>query len=755
MQSVSAPSVVLPRRRGAARRKESSATEDAFGAAWALLEEDVADALRELRAPALREVAAAVAVRPRPGEVVAVCVLMGAAAVAGDRAEAFDAVVEGVKAAHRVDIVRLDAAYHSGVAVAALKLEECREGRPVVVAIEDADAFPEDTLRDVVYLCGKIAQDAQTGAGGLNRSAPPVSIVFGLSTSVAPIHSALGVLEATMIVPVSVSMPSSRECFKVIVERVLSSRRHSILFSRDVFEMIDREFRVRDSTTSMLLRCLHLAYSMHFFDNPLASVFAHPRFMGENWCLNSESDPSVTAKRREEFLKALTPELRVLLRDSVMSVSNSFAKESGRVDTDAMEPSGGPPEPMAYTLPPLTNPTPTPARIPSRIDKGPDVAFARNAQNAFTCVQSQEAASTPLLSSDDHDVVDEHAFEWHQGLMRWRVLCSVIEQLVYKLLSDESLFLSECKDILKCRQVDTRMQVFRVFLEDGRSHLREKPFISVIRQSLKKASEVRMLAVINGISEFLGKSVACTDSAIVSCLSILSSVKSQVQEQREKRVAQPEQGPQQCVPDKGVGTHEKLPEQITARGGSAARSKRQKLLRASTVQESAKNFLTEPRQRLLDAFDQIIGLVVPVTSLPMYETMFFNEKSMLQKYSGGMGGAAEPRSSLFTAMRHSSTQLGSKNGRSDPDTAVAYRILAEGGRLVNLYDWYNSFCAVVSQCDADTSAIDEEGNAPMTETFSDVQLQARFAQVCSELEFLGVLKYTNRKTDHVARLVYE
>jgi origin recognition complex subunit 3 len=81
-----------------------------------------------------------------------------------------------------------------------------------------------------------------------------------------------------------------------------------------------------------------------------------------------------------------------------------------------------------------------------------------------------------------------------------------------------------------------------------------------------------------------------------------------------------------------------------------------------------------------------------------------------------------------------------------PDISVAFMLHLECGRLINLYDWLQAFTTVTEPPakKATRKAKNDEQQA----------LQARFIQAVSELQFLGFIKATKRKTDHVARLTW-
>ncbi|KAJ2229342.1 Origin recognition complex subunit 3 [Coemansia sp. RSA 485] len=77
------------------------------------------------------------------------------------------------------------------------------------------------------------------------------------------------------------------------------------------------------------------------------------------------------------------------------------------------------------------------------------------------------------------------------------------------------------------------------------------------------------------------------------------------------------------------------------------------------------------------------------------------------------------------------------------DTSIAYRLHQECGRMINLYDWFSAFSSVVEQEDS----FAQEGT-------SQSEIQARFLRAVEEMRFLGFIKSTQRKTDHVVRLTW-
>lgn len=81
-----------------------------------------------------------------------------------------------------------------------------------------------------------------------------------------------------------------------------------------------------------------------------------------------------------------------------------------------------------------------------------------------------------------------------------------------------------------------------------------------------------------------------------------------------------------------------------------------------------------------------------------------------------------------------------------PDISVAFKLHLECGRLINLYDWLQAFLTVTEP------TVSKSGKK--FQQNQEQELHARFIRAVSELQFLGFIKATKRKTDHVARLTW-
>lgn len=628
--------------------------------AWSEFESAVNAALLELRAPALDEIAKALSRVPEGGQVPAVCVNMGAAAAAGDRAAVFGSILDHIRSTSGATVLRFQSGHHSAMNAVTQYFKTVEEDEAIVVAVEDADLFPEDTLRDLVYLCGKRqkAETTEADEGVSENGIPPVAILFGLGTSADSLHSALGIQEATVIMPTNIEMPHATACFKVIVERVLSVRKHPIVLSQAVYDVIETEFFARESTVAVVMRSLHQIYTTHFYHEPVVAPFSKRKFL---------LGRGLDVELNETCL--------VHLRNKVGSVKNELKSEA--------------------------------------CDDG-------------------ELYSLTL--------------KWYEALCTWKSRCRIVEQVVYKLMRvlqvPERGWTRE-----RPNHSDLRLHIFRAFLvtEDTDRCVGTRKIGRLIAPMIGRSSRQQLLKVVTAMKESMKSCGVEDDEEINDSLERLSDLAENLENLDQQSSNDKEE---ENTVAGSVSTRRRL----RAKGGAAAWQRRAEMLRSAREVEKASSVLKGPREKLTSIFKDFIDLVKPLSTLPMYEVILFSDTKTLQELSGGLGATAEPRTSFFSAMRKPSKLLGSLSDSSIPDTAIAYRLLAEGGRMKNLHDWYHTFSTMRV---AGAVERDENGNITGLKDVSQAETQVRFSKVCAELEFLGLLKHTNRKTDHVLRLTFE
>ncbi|KAG0725663.1 Origin recognition complex subunit 3 [Chionoecetes opilio] len=210
----------------------------------------------------------------------------------------------------------------------------------------------------------------------------------------------------------------------------------------------------------------------------------------------------------------------------------------------------------------------------------------------------------------------------------------------------------------------------------------------------------------------------------------------------------------------GLGQTTEAEDEKEAGGGGAAVTLkpsdrfhlREKLLDSAKNKGKKSNKYECLRSEVVQFFsDAFASHLQPPTTQTLHEVLFFHSSRAAKKMLVGL-----PRPALTTALANPHHYLQCDCCRLDepsalvttlPDISVAYKLHLECGRHINLFDWLQAFVAVVSQED------DEEG--PVTSSRNvDQKLQARFVLAVSELQFLGFIKPTKRKTDHMVRLTW-
>uniref|UniRef100_A0A8C1FBA4 Origin recognition complex subunit 3 n=1 Tax=Cyprinus carpio carpio TaxID=630221 RepID=A0A8C1FBA4_CYPCA len=148
------------------------------------------------------------------------------------------------------------------------------------------------------------------------------------------------------------------------------------------------------------------------------------------------------------------------------------------------------------------------------------------------------------------------------------------------------------------------------------------------------------------------------------------------------------------------------------------------------------------RSQVIEFIDSLVReYLTPAELQPLNEVCYYNSSGVLRQRLN-----VTPRTSIQAALSHPFYYLQNESLKTDagtissaaPDLCIVYKLHLECGRLINLYDWLEAFLTVMSAAeDQDTNSED-----------------ARFIQAVSEMEFLGFIKSTKQKTDHVARLTW-
>jgi origin recognition complex subunit 3 len=83
--------------------------------------------------------------------------------------------------------------------------------------------------------------------------------------------------------------------------------------------------------------------------------------------------------------------------------------------------------------------------------------------------------------------------------------------------------------------------------------------------------------------------------------------------------------------------------------------------------------------------------------------------------------------------------------------------------MINVYDWYESFSQVIESQRSHLAPADGHGAGGKSDGHVDeedeeewkMHVQARFVRALHTLDFVGLVKHTGRKAEHVMRTVYD
>ncbi|XP_058979803.1 origin recognition complex subunit 3 [Musca domestica] len=180
---------------------------------------------------------------------------------------------------------------------------------------------------------------------------------------------------------------------------------------------------------------------------------------------------------------------------------------------------------------------------------------------------------------------------------------------------------------------------------------------------------------------------------------------------------------------------------------SSRQDLKDKLLQMSKEQKPVSEF-AKSVQETLDYIEKEIVMthLGPLQKAPpLHELFVFSDIATVKRNIIGA-----PRAALHMALNNPHFYLQCKccNLRENtqllpslPDISVMYKLHLECGRMINLYDWLQAFRSVVDFTEDDQEQIDP-------------QIQARFTRAVAELQFLGYIKMSKRKTDHATRLTW-
>ncbi|CAK9816427.1 Origin recognition complex subunit 3 [Anthophora plagiata] len=173
---------------------------------------------------------------------------------------------------------------------------------------------------------------------------------------------------------------------------------------------------------------------------------------------------------------------------------------------------------------------------------------------------------------------------------------------------------------------------------------------------------------------------------------------------------------------------------------------KQKLLKMS--QKQSRSPYKQAQQDVINYLDQNVFAIYLVNPnyVPANEIFCFSDGNLAKQHIRG-----SLRAAIHTGLNDPQCYLNCeccKLVNDDailstlPDLSIIYKLHLESRKLINMYDWLQAFLIIV-----------DAGNDAKEQRDVNPKLQARFTQAVAELEFLGFIKSSRKKTDHVKRLI--
>lgn len=183
-------------------------------------------------------------------------------------------------------------------------------------------------------------------------------------------------------------------------------------------------------------------------------------------------------------------------------------------------------------------------------------------------------------------------------------------------------------------------------------------------------------------------------------------------------------------------------------GSASSRQEFKKNLKSISLNQS-KNKYEKLRDEILKYLHCIFETyLIEYNTLHFHEIFFFDDIDIQNQIIG------THRSAIHEALNDPQTYLQcaccevkreAAILQTMPDICIAYKLHLECGKMINLYDWLQAFLSILDPTDEDDDDCKRSVNP---------ELQARFTQAIAELEYLGFIKTSKRKADHVQRLTW-
>lgn len=178
-----------------------------------------------------------------------------------------------------------------------------------------------------------------------------------------------------------------------------------------------------------------------------------------------------------------------------------------------------------------------------------------------------------------------------------------------------------------------------------------------------------------------------------------------------------------------------------------------KLLEAAKQPKVTSQYMQVLSETINDLKRYISEHLLPLSKAPpLVELFVFTDHLTIKRHIMGA-----PRAAIHQALNNPAHYLqcecceiesdDTKLLPTMPDVSIVYKLHLECGKMINMFDWLQSFKIVVDERVMEDDDEEDDGTV-------DPKIQARFTRAVAELQFLGFIKPTKKKTDHVQRLTW-
>ncbi|KAJ1925153.1 Origin recognition complex subunit 3 [Tieghemiomyces parasiticus] len=568
----------------------------------------------------------------------------------------------------------------------------------LTIIFQDFEGFPKSVLEAMIQVFSE------------HQEALPVTFVFGIATSADMVRQALSKRVTGLLQVESLNLQLAAESVNALVEQVVIPAPWGLALGYEAYKYLLDEFFLHNFSLTALTATLQYTLMDFYYSNPLSVL-----------------SPWLALEPSSSEMGAATPmdpgRLASLLGDDHLEILRM--QPSVR---DHLEGQGLPATELrralnddAYFLSAHVQPLVQRLRL-----------YRRNYTRAHRCFQTlQNLSDTPHLRKAPRIV---HLFNLNEDLYQTKHYTLVMQAFKRTDVANVTTFLTACLD--EFNETET--------LDHDRL-----PMLNLA-----------MRAIVQGLANE-PKLAIDTVRAVLQSTTALSSADLQ-RLQTEGHVVQKGED------DASETTLAEETTSDTLRRGPSRNALMQSLLTGTnrsagggaptTPQRINRRLLTLPDQAqalsdaqiawlqlAYEAIEQLFRLTTRCYDrLPLHELFYYSNDRLLKR-----AFSPQPRASIQTALGQPNVYIRCRccadHQESDAihhthdDTCVLYKLYLECGRLINLYDWFMAFSSIK----------EAEAHRP-----SPKELQARFVRGISDLQFLGFIKPTMRKTDHVIRLTW-